>query len=433
MEPGQELFPALALFLLICRVPDGNTGSFFRKEMRNCKKEGGSIMKKAIVFLVACALLVGFAGTSRVIAEENPTICAVHPFTGRFAFAGIHGVDGMKDAIDMANAEGGINGKKITYHWEDGEYKNDVGIAAFKRLYAKYKPHVMGGQSTGMTKALAPEIKDRYKVLYCSYSFAEMAANPEENPYLFIAGPTYAEMFGVLLKYIAERDPGANIAFFYSDTEFGREPIPAGRRMCKEMGLNLVAEEVAKVGETDVTTQVLDMKRKDAEYCIFQGFVATPITTVIKQARDYGLDCQFMGTFWSTEKHLLEQLGPLAGEYIGVTAYSFYYQEDVPMIKKIREWNEKHHPDKAEYRSQAYMQNFMAALLFIKALENADNLGGFTPENLVKGFQSIKDYDVGGLMPPVTVENNSIPVGRVVQGNPETGQFDPISDWIRLK
>ena len=103
------------------------------------------------------------------------------------------------------------------------------------------------------------------------------------------------------------------------------------------------------------------------------------------------------------------------------------------MIQRIREWNKKHHPDESEYRSQAYMQNFMAGLLMVRALENADKLGGFTPENLVKGFQSIQDYDVGGLMPPVTVENNSIPVGRVVQGNSETGRFVPISDWIRLK
>ena len=42
-----------------------------------------------------------------------------------------------------------------------------------------------------------------------------------------------AEQFGVLLKYIAKEKPGANIAFFYGDSEFGREPIPAGREMAK--------------------------------------------------------------------------------------------------------------------------------------------------------------------------------------------------------
>jgi len=387
--------------------------------------------KKLGLFLICSILALGFFGVSGAMAADDPTICAVHPFTGRFAFAGIHGADAMEDAVGMANEAGGINGKKIKYFWADGEYKNDVGIAAFKRLYAQYKPQAMWGQSTGMTKALGPEIKDRYKILYSAYTFAEIAANPKENPYLFIPGPTYVEQFGILLKYIAKQKPGANIAFFYSDTEFGREPIPAGREMCKKLGLNLVAEEVAKVGGVDITTQVLDMKRKKVDYCIFQGFVTTPITAVMKQAKDYGLKCQFMGTFWSTEKHLLDQLGALADEYVGVTAYSYYYQDE-PMMKKIRAWTEKHHPKMAAYRSQAYMQVFMGTQIIIEAFRIAAKTGSIDGTSLSKAVQSIKDFNVGGLMPPVTIKNNSIPVGRIVRGNSKTKQFDPISDWIWL-
>jgi branched-chain amino acid transport system substrate-binding protein len=389
-------------------------------------------MKKLGMLAVSVILCVGVLGVGEIFAEQNPTICGVHPFTGRFAFAGIHGADAMEDAIGMANEAGGINGKKIEYYWADGEYKNDVGIAAFKRLYAQHKPHCMWGQSTGMTKALAPEIKDRYKVLYSAYTFAEIAADPEKNPYMFLPGPTYAEMFGVLLKYIAEKKPGANIAFFYSDTEFGREPIPAGREMCKEMGLNLVAEEISKVGGVDITTQILDMKRKKVDYCIFHGFVTTPIQTVIKQAKDYGLKCEFMGTFWSTEKHLLDQLGAMAGEYTGVTAYSYYYQDEYPMIQKIRAWTEKHHPDTKDYRSQAYMQVFMGTTLLIEAMKRAEEMGEINGDNLAKAIANLKNFDVGGLMPPVTMVDNSIPVGRIVRGNPKTLKFDPISDWITL-
>jgi len=283
-----------------------------------------------------------------------------------------------------------------------------------------------------MTKALAPEIKDRYKVLYSAYTFAEKAANPKENPYLFLPGPTYVEQFGVVLKYIAKEKPGANIAFFYSDTEFGREPIPAGREMCKKLGLNLVAEEISKVGGVDISTQILDMKRKKVDYCIFQGFVTTPIQTVIKQSKDYGLKCQFMGTFWSTEKHLLDQLGPQASEYMGVTAYSYYYQDEFPMIRKIRAWTKKHHPKFADYRSQAYMQVFMGTTLFIESLRRADKKGTITGDSLAKALASIKNFDVGGLMPPVTMKNNSIPVGRIVRGNSKTVKFDAVSDWIYL-
>jgi len=390
-------------------------------------------MKKLGIFMLTLTLCFGlFSMPTIANAEQEITICAVHPFTGRFAFAGIHGADAMEDVINMANEEGGVNGKKIHYYWADGEYKNDVGIAAFKRLYAQYKPQCMWAQSTGMTTALAPEIKDRYKVLYSAYTFAEEAANPKENPYLFLPGPTYVEQFGIVLKYIAKEKPGANIAFFYSDTEFGREPIPAGREMCKKLGLNLVAEEISKVGGVDISTQILDMKRKKVDYCIFQGFVTTPIQTVIKLSRDYGLNCKFMGTFWSTEKHLLDQLGPFADEYMGVTAYAYYYEDEFPMIRKIREWTKKHRPKYADYRSSAYMQVFMGTTLFIESLRRADKTGAITGDSLAKALASIKDFDVGGLMPPVTMKNNSIPVGKIVRGNSKTLKFDPVSDWMYL-
>lgn len=389
-------------------------------------------MKKTVFCILSVILFFGML--SIAIAEQLPTICAIHPYTGRFAFAGIEGAAAMQDVVDMTNEAGGINGKKIQYYWADGEYKDDVGIAAFKRLYAQYKPQMMFGQSTGMTKALGPEIKSRYKTLYSAYTFAQEAADPKENPYLFLPGPRYVDQFGVLLKYIAKEKPGANVAFFYSDTEFGREPIAAGKEMCKNLGLKFVTEEISKVGGVDLTTQVLDMKAKKAEYCIFQGFVSNPVTAVVKLSKDYGLNIKFMGTFWTTEQQLLNELGPLAAEYRGVSAYSFYYQNEFPEIKKIQEWTKKKYP-KIQYRSQSYMQVYMSTTLFVESFKRADKMkGGFnTPENLVKAFQSIKNYNVGGLMPPVTIQNNCIPVGRIYQGNAKTIKFDPVSDWIRTE
>ena len=89
--------------------------------------------KKVLMIALALVMCSGVYWISQAQAETY-TLGAVHPFTGRFAFAGIHGQDAMKDAVDMANEAGGINGKKLSYFWKDGEYKDDVGIAAFKSL-----------------------------------------------------------------------------------------------------------------------------------------------------------------------------------------------------------------------------------------------------------------------------------------------------------
>ena len=387
-------------------------------------------MRKFLISLMIVTIGFFLLTGSECFAADEIKIGAVQPITGRFAFAGVQIHEGLKDVLTMANEEGGINGKKINYIMEDGTYNVDKAVAAFKRIMARDNPPVMFGESTGMGKAVAPEIRDRYKILYSSTSFSSELADAANNPYVFVTGPTYSDMFGILLKYIAKEKPGANVAFFYSDTEFGRDPVPYGREMCKKLGLNLVAEEVAKVGGVDVASQVLDLKRKNAEYVIFQGFVLSPVPAVIKQARDYGLKAKFMGTHWGTHKMLLDKLGPLAEGYLGVMPYAFYYQDDIPMIKKIRAWNEKHHPD-VKYRPTSYMQGFFTGLVFVECLKRADKAGDLTGDGLVKALQSIKNFDVGGLMAPITVVNNKIPMGRVYKANVSKKIFEPISDWIR--
>lgn len=387
-------------------------------------------MRKSAIFLTIIAMVMFSTIGVKCFAADEIKVGAVQPITGRFAFAGVQINQGLEDALMMANEEGGINGKKIRYIMEDGTYNVDKAVAAFKRIMAKDSPIVMYGESTGLGKAIAPEVRDRYKVLYSSTSFSSELANASANPYVFVPGPTYSDMFGILLKYIAKEKPGANVAFFYSDTEFGRDPVPYGREMCKKLGLNLVAEEVAKVGGVDVASQVLDLKRKKAEYVIFQGFVLSPVPAVIKQARDYGLKVKFMGTHWGTHKMLLDKMGPLAQGYLGVMPYSFYYQKDVPMMQKIHAWNKKHHPD-VKYRPTSYMQGFFTGQVFVECLKRADKAGDLTGGGLVKALQSIKNFDVGGLMAPITVVDNKIPMGRVFEANVSKKEFEPISDWIR--
>jgi branched-chain amino acid transport system substrate-binding protein len=387
---------------------------------------GKSLAWGAFLVLVL-ALLCGQAAAQDVIK-----VGAVQPITGRFAFAGININAGVEDALMMANEAGGINGKKIQYIMEDGQYQLDVAIAAFKRIMSKDNPMIMYGESTGLGKAMSPEIKDRFKILYSSTSFSSELADAAANPFIFVPGPTYGDMFGILLKFIAKETPGAKVAFFYSDTEFGKDPIPFARQMCKELKLDLVAEEVAQVGAVDVTSQVLDLKRKNPDYVIFQGFVVDPVQTVIKQSRDFGMKCKFMGTFWGASKMIIENLGPLAEGYMAVNPYMYWWNEDVPMIKKIREYTQKKYPNVKD-RDNSYMQGFMTGLIFVECLKRADKAGELNGEGLVKALNSLKDFDSGGLSAPYTIKNNKFPVARVWKANIEKKIFEPASDWMTVE
>jgi branched-chain amino acid transport system substrate-binding protein len=392
------------------------------------------IMKNNLTLTVALVFsLLFWVGVS--LAEDVIKVGAGQPITGRFAFAGKHIHQGLMDSLNYANEQGGVGGKKFKYIYEDTGYDLKRAIASFKKLMAQENPPMMYGESTGVGKAMAPEINSRYHVLYGSTSFSEELAHRETNPYIFVSGPTYSQQFGVLLKYIANQPKKNNkphrVAFFYSDTEFGRDPIPYARKLAAELGIEVVAEEVTKVGAVDITSQLLDLKRNKPDYCIFQGYVVPPIPEVIRGAKDFGLDITFMGTFWAMSKMLLDKLGPDAEGYMGVCPYSYWYMEDVPMIQAMHAYSKKHHPD-VNYRPNSYMQGWFTGMIYVKLSQMCHDANlPITGENLKNMIPKVKNWDTGGLNGVVSFSNsNATASGKVYKAH--NGKFVPVSEWIRL-
>lgn len=389
----------------------------------------GLAILTTLVVLMTCAPVC--------TAQEKIVVGAGQPITGRFAFAGKHINDGLADCLALANEKGGIDGKKIEYIFEDTGYETNRAVASFKKLMAQHKPVIMYGESTGVGKAMAPEINNVYKVLYGSTSFSEELADRKANPYIIVSGPTYSQQFGILLKYIAAHPKAKGVppkvAFFYSDTEFGRDPIPFAREMAKKLGIQVVAEEVTAVGAVDVTSQVLDLKRNQPDYCIFQGYVVPPIPDVIRAAKDYGLQTTFMGTFWAMDKTLIDKLGADAEGYMGVNPYAYWWETDSPEIQVIRDFNKRHHPEITE-RPNSYMQGWFTGMIFVKAMQMcAEKKLPITGENLKDMIPLIKEWNPNGLTGKVSFkETNSASVGKVYKADAQKGIFVPASDWIYL-
>jgi len=385
----------------------------------------------AALLLTATALLASPAQA----ADDVVTVGACQPITGRFAFAGIAINAGLQDYLNLANEKGLVKGKKFNYVYEDSGYDTEKAVACFKQIMAKHSPVIMYGESTGLGKAIAPELNSRYKVLYASASFSSELADPKTHPYSFISGPTYSDMFGVLLEYIA-RNKGASkpkVAFFYSDTEFGKDPIPYAKKRAAELGIDVVNEIVTKAGAVDVTSEVLQLKKTNPDYVIFQGYILSPIVEVIRATRDFGLKTKFMGTFWSMDKGIIEKLGQDADGYMGVMPYSYFYEDAAPGIAAMRAYNQKVHPD-VKYQPNSYIQGWFTGMVYVEAVRRVVAAGKpVTGENLAAVLDTIKDWDTGGVTGKVTFVNHKAGVGRIYKANAAKGVFEPASDWIYTK
>ena len=303
-------------------------------------------------------------------AEEDLVLGGSIPLSGVFAFAGqgIHA--GITDYVKIVNDQGGIKGRKLRYVPEDTAYKVDASVAAFKKITSQNKVNFYYGDSTGFSKTVNAELNRAGNILMTGASFATELNDPAKYPAQFMLGPDYTEMFGILLRYIAKEKPGAKVAFVYSDTEFGRDPIASSRAVAEKLGLKVVTEIMTPPGSVDVSTEVIKLRRADPDYTIFHGYVLAPIPEFVGQGKRMGLKTRYMGTFWTMDNSTVMQMGEDAEGFMGVMPYRYYYDQaaDAPMLKKIREM-------RPQYQSTGYMQGFLAAMLFTEAAKRTLDAG----------------------------------------------------------
>jgi branched-chain amino acid transport system substrate-binding protein len=97
------------------------------------------------------------------------------------------------------------------------------------------------------------------------------------------------------------------------------------------------------------------------------------------------------------------------------------------MLEKIRALH-------SDYQSTAYIQGFLASMLLVESAKRTLDAGKpLTADNLKAALNSIKDFDTGGLIGvPITINGNSIPVGRVYKADMKAQKMVPASDWIKL-
>lgn len=381
--------------------------------------------------LLATAVLAATAGMPAVqAADKEIVIGGSIPMSGVFAFAGIGIHAGIQDYVKMTNDAGGVEGHMLRYVPEDSAYKVDQSVAAFKKITSQNKVNFYYGDSTAFSKTINPELDRAGSMIMSGASFATELNDPQKYPYQFIAGPDYTQQFGILLRYIAKEKPGAKVAFVYSDTEFGRDPIESSRGVAKEMGLNVAIEIMTPPGAVDVSTEMAKMRRARPDFIIFHGYILGPIPEFIGQARQLGLDTKFMGTFWTMDNSTVMQMGDVAEGFMGVMPYSYYYDDSAPapMLEKIRSM-------RPEYQNVPYIQGFLSAMLYAESARRTIAAGKeMTAANFKAALNSIENFDTGGLIGvPITIRGNTIPVGRIYRADTKAKRMVPASDWIVLE
>ena len=395
--------------------------------------------RKLVQAIGAVATLGPFAiGKSSAQAHKGEIVIgASQPITGVFSFAGTAMNYGLNDFVQWKNANGGVVGRKMRYVSEDSGFKLDQGVAIFKKIMAAEKPSFFYGDSTQWAKAVSQDAIASNAIMTSSTSLASVVADAATMPQHVVPGATYGRLHEVLMEYIARTSRGAatkpNIAYVYSDSEFGRDGIPAAKARAEKLGLPIVAEIITKQSGVDVAPEVAKLRRAKPDIVVFQGYIAAPMPEFVRQLREAGMNPQIMGTAWGLDKPAYDAMGALGVRLTGVSMYRYGHETDSPMINNMRDYLAKNRPE-IKNISPFYISSWLSGMIFAEIAERC--IKGNKPlqlQHMKAALESMKEWDTGGITGLLAdVSGHQIPVGRMYQYDPDKKTMEPASGWIKV-
>ncbi len=354
-------------------------------------------MKKYTGMLaMAAALLLALPAWG----AESIKVGGLWDLTGVTADVGKPFAEGVQDAIAHINSKGGINGKKIELINVDYAYKIPQANATYKKFVEQDKVVMINGWGTGDTEALKDTIS-KDKIPYFSASFSGHLTDPAKTPYNFFVGASYSDQIRGFLQHVKknwkDKSRAPKVAFIYPNHGFGKAPIEAGRQYAKELGIDLVHEEIIPASFQDVTSNLLNMQKKAPDYAYVQTTVSW-CAVLLKDARKLGIKTVFfLGNYGMTEA--LPALAKDAAEGVYGMATHVPYGANVPGMKQILEFNKK---NPANSPDTVYIRGWAYGLTWAEGLKIADKNRQLTGEGVKKALETLKNFDTGGLTPPVT-------------------------------
>jgi branched-chain amino acid transport system substrate-binding protein len=353
----------------------------------------------SLVLFLLLGLLAAGPGVAPADAQQTIKLGNLVDLTGPTSDQGKDIAQGRIDAVQYLNEKGGVNGKKIELVSVEYGFQPPRAVAAYKKFVTDDHVLLVLGYGTPDTEALRPYItKD--KVPYISGSYSGHLTDPRQTPYNFPGGIDYTSQIRIFLNYVKEgwkdtsRKP--RVAFIFADNAYGRAPIASGREYAKEIGVDLVDEEVIPTVLTDATSQLLTMQKKDPDFAYINTNTQW-VPVVLKDSYKLGLKTKYVVNNYGLDERTPSLAGPAAEGVIGIQDVA-YWGENVPGMKTLMDFHQKHHPN--DTHASPYMRGWLWVIMAAEGIKRAGP--NPTGESVKTALESLKEFDTWGLTPPFT-------------------------------
>ncbi|UGY19373.1 ABC transporter substrate-binding protein [Bradyrhizobium septentrionale] len=367
-------------------------------------------------FSAALALLA--AATSPAVAQKKYDTGAsdteikignIMPYSGA---ASAYGVIGKTEEayFRKVNAEGGINGRKITFISYDDAYTPPKTVEQARKLVESDEVLIIFNSLGTPPNSAIQKYMNQKKVPQLFVATGATKWNdPKEFPWTMGWQPNYQSESIIYAKYILKNKPDARIAVLYQNDDYGKDYLKGFKDgLGAKAASMIVAEDSYEVTEPTIDSHIVKLKATGAD--VFFN-ITTPkfAAQAIKKNNELGWKpLHFLNNVSSSIGSVIKPAGFENAQDIVSSQYlkdptDPQWKTDKGMIA----WNaflDKYYPE--ANRADA---SVMYAYTVAQGLEHVlracgDNL---TRENVMKQAAGIRDLELGGLLPGVKVNTSA--------------------------
>lgn len=313
-------------------------------------------MKKKILSALMATAVMGsvLAGCSKSSANSDTiNIGAIGPLTGPASTYGQSVKNGAELYLEQVNADGGIDGKKLSLLFEDDEANADKAIQAFNKLVDNDKvPVILGAVTSGATNAVAPQATSR-SIPMLTPTATE--PNITKNGGEFVFRGCFVDSFqGVALAdYATSKLSKKTAAVLYNkDSDYSKGIADAFKKEFESKGGKVTEFLTYNEGDKDFNAQLTKIKGTNSDVLVLPDYY-TQVGTVAKQARDMGIQSQLLGgDGWESEE--LTKLGGTAVN--GALYLNHYYSGDSSSVVAdfVKAYKAKYNAEPDAFAALAY-------------------------------------------------------------------------------
>jgi branched-chain amino acid transport system substrate-binding protein len=385
-------------------------------------------MKKSFIFVIILAI---FCMGLVVSSEAQPIkIGAVINLTGPASTWGQYHAKGHRDYVNYVNdVKGGIAGRKIELEIVDHAYKVPEGVK-FVKKFCEEKKDMIATWDTGTGIQIKPTIQE-YKIPTINYSTGQDILKPPID-YMYLPFGTYILDSYIVLEYIRSIHKGKEapkVGLLTYNNAYGRTIHAPSKEYAAKNNINIVSIEEFPAATVDLTTEMLRLKSKGAEY-IFVQVLPAAVITALKAADKVGLNVPFFGTWTATDPDFFKLGKGLIRDRLSMQFCGVLPQDKTPGIEILQKLMTKYKTvDKFE---TSYWEGVVVAMIQERAIHRAAGLfNTINAENINKAMETFKNEDFGGLVPYVTFTKDNHEgsfKGRIVKIN-EDATYEPMTDF----